>query len=32
MTQGQGLAEAHPQAFAGMGRVIWEMTEGVTRI
>jgi beta-lactamase class A len=32
MTQGQGLAETHPQAFAGMGQLIWEMTEGVTRI
>lgn len=32
MTQGQGLAETHPQAFAGMGRLIWEMTESLTRI
>lgn len=31
MTQGQALAETHPQAFPAMGRLIWEMTEEMTR-
>ena len=28
MTQGQGLAETHPQAFPAMGRMIWDAVEG----
>lgn len=29
MTQGQGLAETHPQVFGQMGRMIWNRVEGV---
>lgn len=30
-TQGQGMAETNPQAFPQIGRLIWEMTENITR-
>ncbi|MDZ4310305.1 MAG: serine hydrolase [Cypionkella sp.] len=30
-TQGQGMAQTYPQAFPEIGRLIWEMTEGITR-
>ncbi len=30
-TQGQGMAQTHPQAFPQIGRLIWEMTEDITR-
>ena len=32
MTQGKGLASGHPQVFAALGRLIWEMTEEVTAL
>ena len=31
-TQGQGMAQNHPQAFPQIGRLIGEMTEGITRV
>ena len=31
-TQGQGMAQTHPRAFPQIGRLIWEMTEEITRI
>lgn len=30
MTQGQGLAETHPAVFPEMGRLIWDMTAGLS--
>lgn len=30
-TAGQGMAETHPQAFPQIGRLIWQMTEDITR-
>ena len=30
-TQGQGMAQAHPQAFPQIGRLIWEITEDIAR-
>ncbi|MDB5661317.1 MAG: hypothetical protein JWS10_3932 [Cypionkella sp.] len=30
-TQGQGMAQTHPQAFPQIGRLIWDMTEDITR-
>lgn len=32
MTQGQGVAQDHPQIFPAMGRMIWEATEALTRV
>lgn len=32
MTQGQGLAETHPEIFPAMGRMIWGATEELTRL
>ena len=29
MTQGRGMAETFPQAFPAMGRLIWDMCEGM---
>ena len=29
MTQGQAVAETHPQAFPAMGRMIWDRVEGM---
>ena len=29
-TQGQALAQTHPQAFPAMGRLIWDMVEEIT--
>ncbi|GLS85530.1 hypothetical protein GCM10010873_05030 [Cypionkella aquatica] len=31
-TEGQGMAQSHPQAFPQIGRLIWEMTEDITRL
>lgn len=31
-TQGQGMAQTHPQSFPQIGRLIWEMTEDITRL
>lgn len=31
-TQGRGLAQTHPQAFAAMGRLVWNMVADHTRI
>lgn len=31
-TQGQGMAQTHPQAFPQIGRLIWEMTDGITQV
>ena len=31
-TKGQGMAQTHPQAFPEIGRLIWEMTEDITRL
>lgn len=30
-TQGQGLAQTHPQAFADMGRLVWDRVADMTR-
>ena len=32
MTQGQGLAQTHPQAFPAMGRLIWDMTARISAV
>lgn len=32
MTQGQALAQQHPAAFPAMGRLIWDMSEEITRV
>ncbi len=31
MTEGRGLAETEPQAFAAIARLLWDMTEEITR-
>ncbi len=31
-TQGQGLAQTHPQAFAEMGRLVWDSVAEITRV
>ncbi len=31
-TQGQGMAQTNPQAFPQIGRLIWDMTEDITRV
>lgn len=31
MTQGKTLADGNPQIFPALGRLIWDMTEGLTR-
>lgn len=32
MTRGRALAQEHPAAFAAIGRLIWDMSEDITRI
>ena len=32
MTQGQGLAESHPQAFPQIGRLIWDVTKEISHV
>jgi beta-lactamase class A len=32
MTQGRALAQENPAAFPGIGRLIWDMTEEITRV
>ena len=31
-TQGQGMTQTNPQAFPQIGRLIWDMTEDITRV